>query len=194
MENLLKYKLPATVILQTQRLELPELTPSVLAYIYDNLVIDEQLALLGLDTIEKLEKERQKFIDGLTTYRVKFQNFLMIEKQTGLTIGAIGYHAWMLPSHRAEIGYALNNDRHKGKGYTSEAMKPVLEYGFREMSLNRVEAFLNPENTPSRKLVEKYGFTHEGLLKEHYYNGTDYEDSACYRLLKSEYDEQMNNR
>lgn len=188
MEQLFKYALPKTVTLDTERLALIEINTDVLKHIYTRLTIDEQMALLGHDTPEKLEKEKAKFTGGLSTYRIKFQNFLLIERETGATIGAMGYHAWMVPCNRAEIGYALNNDRHKNKGYASEAMKPILQYGFQQMRLNRVEAFLSPENIPSKKLVEKFGFQYEGLLKEHYYSDNGYEDSACYGLLRSEYD------
>jgi ribosomal-protein-alanine N-acetyltransferase len=188
MDQLLRHKLPDVVILNTPRLTLVEINTDILEHIYTRLTIEEQMTLLGHDTKEKLEKEKAKFTGGLTTYRINFQNFLLIEKETVTTIGAMGYHAWMVPCNRAEIGYALHRDKHKRKGYASEAMGAVLKYGFQQMGLNRVEAFLSPENIASKKLVEKHGFRYEGLLKEHYYNRDGYEDSACYGLLRSEYD------
>ncbi|MND70827.1 putative ribosomal N-acetyltransferase YdaF [compost metagenome] len=69
----------------------------------------------------------------------------------------------------------------------TEALKPIIQYGFETMKLNRIEAFLSPDNIPSLKLVQKFGFTKEGHLREHYNKDNKLEDSAVYSLLKSEY-------
>jgi [ribosomal protein S5]-alanine N-acetyltransferase len=70
----------------------------------------------------------------------------------------------------------------------TEAMKAVLIHGFEQMKLNRVEAFASPLNTPSIRLIERYGFTKEGLLRQHYGHNGVAEDSAVYGLLASEYE------
>ena len=40
----------------------------------------------------------------------------------------------------------------------SEALSAILAFGFGEMELNRIEAFVMPENTASINLLEKLGF------------------------------------
>ena len=56
------------------------------------------------------------------------------------------------------------------------------------MKLNWVEAFIGPDNIPSRRLVEGYGFAVEGQLREHFCYDDVIQDSVVYSLLKSEYD------
>jgi ribosomal-protein-alanine N-acetyltransferase len=69
-----------------------------------------------------------------------------------------------------------------------EAMKAILIYGFEQMGLNRVEAFIGPDNKASRSLVERYGFVIEGQLRQHFcYDGV-LQDSVAYSLLASEYE------
>jgi ribosomal-protein-alanine N-acetyltransferase len=67
-----------------------------------------------------------------------------------------------------------------------EAVKPILDYGFTKMLLNRVEALIGAENTPSLKILQANNFTFEGTLREHYNVNEVHEDSLLFSLLKSE--------
>ena len=49
----------------------------------------------------------------------------------------------------------------------TEALAAVIDFGFKEMELNRIEAVIMPENTASINLLEKLGFRKEGLLAEY---------------------------
>ena len=55
------------------------------------------------------------------------------------------------------------------------------------MGLNRIEAFVGPGNDPSLRIMERLGFSKEGLLREHYHKNNHTEDSVAYSLLKREY-------
>jgi ribosomal-protein-alanine N-acetyltransferase len=68
-----------------------------------------------------------------------------------------------------------------------EALPYIISYGFREVQLNRLEAFIHPDNRTSRRLVEGVGFVREGLLKEHHNDHGVLGDSMLYRLLRNEY-------
>jgi ribosomal-protein-alanine N-acetyltransferase len=72
-----------------------------------------------------------------------------------------------------------------------EALKHVLSYGFTQLNLHRVEALIAEENIASRKLVEKFKFTMEGIMREDYCVNGKNEDSLCYSLLKHEWDTQQ---
>lgn len=180
--------MPETIVIETPRLFLKELTPELYDYIFDNWSDEQIMTYLGNPTQEDYELEKQKYIKGLTSYYLSFKNFIIIEKTRELIIGRIGYHTWKAVHERAEIGYGLYYEEVKNEGYMKEAMKIVLMYGFEQMNLNRVEAFASPSNTPSIKLIERYGFQPEGLLRQHYGRNGVREDSAVYGLLRSEYE------
>ena len=55
------------------------------------------------------------------------------------------------------------------------------------MGLERIEAFVGPNNTPSIKLLNRMNFKKEGLLKHHYFQNNIMDDSIVFALLKSEY-------
>jgi ribosomal-protein-alanine N-acetyltransferase len=68
-----------------------------------------------------------------------------------------------------------------------EAVAPVIRYGFEQMQLNRIEAFIGSANEASQRLVKALGFREEGLLRKHYIKDGIAEDSLVFGLLRSEY-------
>lgn len=173
--------------LHTERLRLRIYTPEVANHVFTSMTDAEIRAFLGLDSAEALQKEKDKFSKGLTTYNRTFLNFHIIEKETGAIIGGCGFHTWFPDHMRAEIGYALNHDNHKQKGFMREALLPILRYGFEEMGLHRIEALIDAENIASLKLLISFNFVKEGVLREHYVVDGIPEDSVAYSLLKPEF-------
>ncbi|WP_245867728.1 GNAT family N-acetyltransferase [Flavobacterium lindanitolerans] len=93
----------------------------------------------------------------------------------------------VLDHARAEIGYTFTDDNFKRMGLMSEALQPVLDYGFDKMQLHRVEAFISPTNNASIQLVKKFGFVKEGVMRQHYQKEGQFENSEIYSLLKEEH-------
>ena len=57
----------------------------------------------------------------------------------------------------AEVGYDLN-PKFQRKGIMSEALNSVINFGFIELGIDRIEAFTHIQNKNSKKLLEKNGF------------------------------------
>lgn len=175
-------------ILTTPRLHLRRLTPEAYKFVFGTYSEEQLRAFFGHNTAEEMTKERLRFENGLTTFNKSFSNFQLIDKQTGMVVGGCGFHTWYLDHRRAEIGYHLYNDQFKNQGFMSEALPNILRYGFEEMNLNRVEAFIGANNVASLKLVEKLGFIKEGHLRQHYAKGDQIEDSILFSLLRSDFE------
>ena len=87
------------------------------------------------------------------------------------------------PRHRhAEIGYALRSDRW-GRGIAGEAVALVLDWAFRRLDLQRVEADIDPGNDGSRRLLSRLGFASEGVLRQRFFVGDEATDSEIFGLL-----------
>lgn len=106
----------------------------------------------------------------------------MTMKGDNKLIGHISFHVLMKEHYRAEVGYILHHDQH-GKGYMDEALKAILDYGFNKMGLHSVEANVSPENTASRRLLERNGFVQEAHFRENYYWEGEFLDSVIYSLV-----------
>lgn len=174
-------------IIITERLKLLKVTPDIFAYLFKNLSEQEAMAFLGYHDMVDLHRDRERYQGGMSTFNKKFLYFHLIEKASNISIGWCGFHTWYLDHKRAEIGYGLMEDVHKNQGLMREAIKPIVEYGFTQMDLHRIEAFISPNNIPSLKLVQALGFQQEGLLREHYRNHGKMENSAVFSLLRDEY-------
>jgi RimJ/RimL family protein N-acetyltransferase len=60
-----------------------------------------------------------------------------------------------------EVGYRLAR-RSWGRGFATEAAAALIEHAFTALALPRVVAVTYPDNHPSRRVLGKLGFTHEG--------------------------------
>ena len=146
----------------------------------------EQMRLLGIKDLRQLQEDQRKHREGLSTHNRKFVHFFLCEKGKDAVIGWCGYHTWYTDHNRAELGYSFFSDTPKGKGWMSEVVAEVISYGFNVMNLHRIEAMAGVDNVPSLRILEKFGFTQEGHLREHYLRDGIYEDSLVFSLLRSE--------
>lgn len=174
-------------ILETERLTLKKLDPNRFNQVFQTCDKAEIMALLGLHSEEEFIKERTRFESGPTMFNKSFVNFLICKKGQSEVIGACGFHTWYLNHHRAEVGYALTDDAHKRQGIMFEALKRVLQYGFDDLHLNRVEAFVGKDNEASIRLLQILEFTQEGIMRQHYFKHGKSEDSIVFSLLRHEY-------
>ena len=67
--------------------------------------------------------------------------------------------------------------------------KAVIAFGFDKINLHRVEIDCRPENTASRKVIEKCGLTYEGTFRDFFWRKDHYEGRMVFSILKEEYEE-----
>ncbi len=109
----------------------------------------------------------------------------VVERESGILIGRVGFKRQVEP-REASIWYALRRDRW-GRGYAQEAMRPLLDFGFRDLGLHRVWADVDPENTPSMRLAQKLGMRQEAHHLENVCINGEWRDSAIFALLAREW-------
>ena len=66
-------------------------------------------------------------------------------------------------------------------------LKLVLDFGFRQLRLNRIEAQHEVDNPASGAVMRKAGMTYEGTLRQRLCNKGKFVDVALYAALRSEY-------
>jgi len=89
--------------------------------------------------------------------------------------------------HRSgELGYWMGKP-HWGKGYTTEAARRMLKFGFEVLHLNRIYATHFADNPASGRVMQKIGMAQEGVLRQCYHRWGQFRDAVCYSILKAEY-------
>lgn len=97
-------------------------------------------------------------------------------------IGAMGLHA-NAEHNRAEVGYWIG-EPYWNKGYATEALKAVLEFGFDVLEYHKIYATHMVHNASSGKVMAKAGMIREGKLVDHYKKGDRYVTVVQYRLIR----------
>jgi len=137
----------------------------------------------------------QRAIIGAQRFRDRFREknsgivWAIELKETGRIIGECGMNQWEVEHKRTDIGYSFNPE-YWGKGYAYEAVSRLIYYAlndFPNFEINRLEAYTDPRNTASIKLLEKLGFTKEGHLRQREIEKGEVVDSVIYAMLRSDY-------
>ena len=87
--------------------------------------------------------------------------------------------------HSASLGYWVDK-RVAGRGVMPTAVALVVDHCFWAVGLHRVEVNIRPENTASRRVVEKLGFREEGLRRAFLHIAGDWRDHLSYALTREE--------
>jgi len=109
----------------------------------------------------------------------------IVLKETGLPIGACDILNISWDHMRAEIAYWIGKE-YWGRGYTTEAAKRMIEFGFEELGLERISAGCFPRNKASARIIEKLGFTFEGLARHAYKKDGEFLDELRFGILRSD--------
>lgn len=108
-------------------------------------------------------------------------------KEESKMIGTIDVRGFNNQHRCGEIGYVLNK-KFWGNGITTEAMKAVIDYGFRQLNLNRIESHCEHENIGSWHVMEKCRLKYEGTLREKVFFKNRFRSMKMYSILKSEWE------
>jgi [ribosomal protein S5]-alanine N-acetyltransferase len=98
-----------------------------------------------------------------------------------LTVGSITWGS----SRSGTIGYWID-ESFAGRGIIPTALAMAADHCFRVVGLHRLEASIRPENTASRRVVEKLGFREEGIRVRQLHINGQWRDHICYAITAEE--------
>ncbi len=152
------------VILETERLLMREFNagdeddllrlngdPDVMRYVGPGQVQTREQVQAGLGRLAKLYQDHPGYGSWAT-----------FDKALDEFVGA----CLLVPypeANEVEVGYRFFKD-HWGKGYATEGTKALIQYGFKELGLNRIIAIAYPENKASIRVMQKCDMKDEGII------------------------------
>jgi ribosomal-protein-serine acetyltransferase len=173
--------------------------------------VDEEITLKLLDLNDARElfhltdrsrgylREWLPWVDDTRTV-LDSENFIRhdwqaFEERLGLRLGiiyrgrlagmiAFNYFDW--PNRTGVIGYWQGVD-FQGRGIMTRATSALIDYGFRQLGLNRIEIRAAMENVKSRKIPERLGFTIEGQVRQGEWLYDHFVDLVIYGMLANEW-------
>ena len=116
---------------------------------------------------EELQKAYGEMLDGCerdSENRIWYAPWKMLLKKERTYIGDLGFKG-PARENAVEIGYGILKE-YEGNGYTTEAVKAVMDWAFGMEGVAFVEAETDPENKASQRILEKLGFVPDGEGEE----------------------------
>ena len=117
--------------------------------------------------------------------RGEHATFGVFRREDGALVGVIGLAIEGMHS-RGELGYWVGMP-YWNHGYCTEAARAVVEFAFRRLRLNRLQARHITRNPASGRVMQKLGMIPEGVHRESVLKWGRFEDLAVYALLAREW-------
>ncbi len=119
--------------------------------------------------------------------KLRGQKHFSIDTHDGVHIGGIGFKTINKLSSNGEIGITIGDKRYWGKGYGTDAMRSLIDYGFKKLGLHRIYVYVFAYNKRSIAMNKKLGFRKEGVLRDGASYKGKFHDELVMGLLKSEW-------
>ncbi len=173
--------------IETERLLLRKITLNDASDMFEY-ACNPEVSEYTMWSAHKSIEDTKYFLKSITKMykRRELVDWGIVHKVEKKFIGTCGFVEWSMTHSRAEIGYALSRS-YWGEGYMSEAVNAVIEFGFREMLLNRIEAKCKVSNIGSARVMEKVGMQLEGILRQHIFVKGEYWDLKIYSILRDDF-------
>ena len=140
-----------------------------------------------MDPLQKITQAESIVLHFRKNYESKKGiRWAIILKEDKRFVGTIGLNNLALGMKKAEIGFEIHPEYWRS-GITSEALKAVLEYSFKELGLHRMGAVTFPANVASIGLLKKHGFQQEGFCAVTFFKMDSLMMHLCFHILQNEW-------
>jgi len=103
-------------------------------------------------------------------------------------IGSTSFFDFHDNSRKAEVGILIGDTSEWNKGYGTETMLLMQDYGFGTLNLNRIYLTVLADNLGAIRAYEKAGYVHEGRMRAGTYHDGEYVDMLMMSVLHEEWD------
>lgn len=175
--------------LLSQRLSLRLVNNSDLENIHELHSLPETDRYNTLGIPQNVQETESIIKSWIAAYHLRhLKEFIFVIEQTSdrQFIGLIALKLGSSKFKTGEVWYKLHA-KHWGQGFATEALNAVLEFGFQELQLHRIEAGCAVDNIGSIKVLEKVGMTREGRKRKVLPLKTGWSDNFEYAILEEDY-------
>lgn len=176
--------------LQTKRLTLREVLLTDLQAIHELLSLKETDQFNTLGIPENIESTANWVLEWSEEKKTKPRNFYTFSvelRDQPSFVGLIALNLGAANYKKGKIWIKLHSN-HWNKGYATESTKAILEFGFKQLKLHRIEAGCAVENNASKKVLEKLGMVQEGLFRANLPIRGEWIDNYEFAMLDTDFE------
>lgn len=185
-----------TQTIETDRLILRKFEKEDAAAMYKNWASDPEVTkFLTWPAHTSIEVSKWVTNDWVNSYKDdNYYQWAITVKENGKEpIGSISVVHMKEEISMMHIGYCIGQAWWH-KGVTSEALKAVMDFLFKEVEVNRIEARHDPRNPNSGNVMKKCGMKYEGTMRAADFNNQGICDACYYAILKEEWEKNLSSR
>ncbi|MGH4119165.1 GNAT family N-acetyltransferase [Clostridium sp.] len=138
-------------------------------------------------TFEECEELMKRILNRYKESTISnFKGFLLlvVSKDNNECVGFVGLFPLTYDIAENELFYGLFEE-HYGKGYATEIGKSIIEYGFKNMNINKIVATVNKDNEVSKKVLDKMGMCFKYEIEEE--EDSSYDGELMYSIKNIDY-------
>lgn len=151
-------------------------------------IINRDLVILNSAYHPISEIDHDAWVEGMMKKRSDLVIFVIEEIETKMAIGTCQLFNINWRYRNAELQIRIGNSSHQGKGYGSEAVHLLIDFGFKDLNLHRIYLHVFATNKRAIRAYEKCGFHREGILNEAAFIDGEWVDIEVMGLLRSNND------
>lgn len=169
--------------LQTSRLLLREVISADAFDIFE-ITSDRQVTKYTFWNTHQSIEDTEKFISYLKSPDIVA--WAIVLKESEQVIGYCFFHSLNAAHRKAEIAFGISRE-YWSQGYATEAAREVINYGFTEGNLKRIEGTCMLDNLASSRVLEKLGMKFEKVIQNARQKNSVYYDLNLYILSPHEH-------
>ncbi|MBU9714023.1 GNAT family N-acetyltransferase [Evansella tamaricis] len=147
----------------------------------------ETMKYITPNPVKQVEAMEEFIEESMENFQQEKEIPWVIEtKEMNQVIGMFRLHKLNLWHRKAEMGVVIRKEFQK-RGVMTEVFRTIVPYGFEELGLNRIVGDIFAGNTGSKKLLLKFGFVQEGVLRQTDFDGKVFHDTIVFSMLRSEF-------
>lgn len=176
-------------MLKTRRLHIRELTSTDIDNVHELHLLPETDEFNTLGIPENIQTTEKILTEWLILQKQKPRNsyiFCIDKNEDNSFVGLIALNLGKTNYKTAEVWFKVHKDHWK-QGYITEALTRLLDFGFNDLKLHRIEAGCVVENIASSKTLEKAGFTREGMKRKKLPIRGEWRDNYFYGILEEDF-------
>lgn len=146
----------------------------------------DEFNTLGIpNNIEETKNIIESWMAKNKLTKIKHYTFVIENRSDKEFIGLFGLKLGNEKYNRGEVWYKIHSDHWK-KGYATETLKAIINFGFKTLKLHRIEAGCAVDNIGSIKVLERAGMIREGRGRQVLPLKSGWSDNFEYSILESD--------
>lgn len=176
------------IILKTERLSIRPISENDIENIFELQSLEETSKFntsKSPSDIDETKMNVEKWIAENNKENIKHFTFAVELIDEEKFIGLIGLHLGKEHYKNAEVWFQFDY-RFWNKGYATESLRKIIDFGFETLKLHRIEAGCAVDNVGSFRVLEKVGMLREALTRQLLPLKSGWSDNYGYAILSSD--------